>query len=115
MGRDMSDPSGYSDDLRLAHPLETSEGKPGGFIIFCPACQQSHLFDLERWKFNGNFDSPTFTPSMLIYGNKSGKIRVHEGVTYGHRCHSFVTDGKIKFLSDCTHGMAGETVDLEKF
>ena len=52
---------------------------------------------------------------MLVYGSKSGKIRVYEEVTYGHRCHSFVTDGKIRFLNDCTHEMAGETVDLEKF
>jgi hypothetical protein len=27
-------------------------------------------------------------------------------------CHSFVTDGKIQYLSDCTHAMAGQTVDL---
>ena len=28
------------------------------------------------------------------------------------RCHSFVTDGRIQFLSDCTHALAGQTVDL---
>lgn len=27
-------------------------------------------------------------------------------------CHSFVTDGRIQFLSDCTHSLAGQTVDL---
>jgi len=27
-------------------------------------------------------------------------------------CHSFITDGKIQFLSDCTHHLAGQTVDL---
>jgi hypothetical protein len=27
-------------------------------------------------------------------------------------CHSFVTDGKIQFLSDCTHALAGQTVAL---
>ena len=27
-------------------------------------------------------------------------------------CHSFVTDGRIQFLNDCTHALAGQTVDL---
>lgn len=28
-------------------------------------------------------------------------------------CHSFVRNGKIEFLSDCTHELAGKTVELE--
>lgn len=28
------------------------------------------------------------------------------------RCHSFITDGKIQYLSDCFHELAGQTVDL---
>jgi hypothetical protein len=27
-------------------------------------------------------------------------------------CHSFVVDGRIQFLGDCTHHLAGQTVDL---
>jgi hypothetical protein len=27
-------------------------------------------------------------------------------------CHSFVTDGKIQFLSDCTHSLANTTVEI---
>jgi hypothetical protein len=27
-------------------------------------------------------------------------------------CHSFVTDGKIQFLNDCTHSLKDQTVDL---
>jgi hypothetical protein len=30
-------------------------------------------------------------------------------------CHSFVRDGRIEFLSDCTHRLAGQTVDLPDF
>jgi hypothetical protein len=30
-------------------------------------------------------------------------------------CHSFVTDGRIQFLNDCTHSLAGQTVDLPDF
>ncbi|MCA1934131.1 MAG: hypothetical protein LDL37_01690, partial [Asticcacaulis sp.] len=28
------------------------------------------------------------------------------------RCHSFVTDGRIEFLSDCSHDKAGQTINL---
>ena len=27
-------------------------------------------------------------------------------------CHSFVREGKIEFLGDCTHALKGQTVDL---
>jgi hypothetical protein len=29
------------------------------------------------------------------------------------RCHIFVRDGKIQFLNDCTHELAGKTVPME--
>jgi hypothetical protein len=28
------------------------------------------------------------------------------------RCHSFVRNGRIEFLGDCTHALASQTVDL---
>ena len=56
-----------------------------------------------RWGFNGNVDAPTFTPSVLVRYSWSDGPRV---------CHSFVTDGRIQFLGDCTHNLAGQTVDL---
>lgn len=30
-------------------------------------------------------------------------------------CHSFITDGQIQFLNDCTHPLAGQTVPLPNF
>jgi hypothetical protein len=29
-------------------------------------------------------------------------------------CHTFVTDGQIQYLGDCTHALAGQTVDLQE-
>ena len=79
---------------------------------FCPACDHMHGYAVEqpfpsnnaRWSFNGNGDSPTFTPSMNI---GIGPFPI------GHieRCHYFLTDGRIQYLGDCTHAMAGQTVD----
>ncbi len=80
--------------------LNTSGGH-GGWMIHCPACGCGHLFD-ARWAFNGSKERPTFRASMLV----------HENARVSPRCHSFVTDGRIQYLSDCTHAMAGQTVEL---
>jgi len=66
-------------------------------LFFCPGCGHAHVVD-SRWSFNGDYNKPTFRPSVLVIGEK--------------RCHSFVTDGKIQFLNDCSHELAGQTVDL---
>ena len=61
------------------------------------------------WGFDGNLDSPTLTPSVLQQWNQWQG----EGVpAKRHVCHSFVRAGRIEFLGDCTHSLAGQTVDL---
>ena len=74
--------------------------------IFCPGCKVHHAFTTKHpafipWTWNGNVDKPTFLPSLLV--NKDYPTS---------RCHSFVTDGKIQFLSDCFHELKNTTVDL---
>jgi hypothetical protein len=69
-------------------------------LINCPGCGYTHPLD-ERWTWNQDLDRPTFRPSLLCNPN-----------TPEHRCHSFITDGQIKFLDDCHHALAGKTVDL---
>jgi len=46
-------------------------------------------------------NKPTFTPSLLVNDHYPTS-----------RCHLFLTDGKIQFLSDCHHALAGQTVDM---
>lgn len=90
----------------------TIEGQPTSFMIDCPACGCGHKFD-ERWTFNGNLDRPTFRANMLVRWTKTDpvtQLKIKDIV-----CHSYVTDGRIAFLSDCTHDMAGKTVDLVDF
>lgn len=80
----------------------------GGYIIQCPGCDTYHLMD-TRWTFNGNQDFPTFTPSAKV----SIEEMVAEGkIAKNSVCHFFITDGKIKFLSDCTHKLKNQIVDL---
>jgi hypothetical protein len=35
-----------------------------------------------------------------------------ESITDTPRCHSFVVEGQMQFLSDCTHEMAGQIVPI---
>lgn len=57
------------------------------------------------WSFNGSLDKPTFAPSILVT-RKEGAGRAQKV------CHSFIREGRIEYLSDCTHALAGQTVDL---
>ena len=75
------------------------------FIFDCPGCKEPHWFKTTggppRWKWNGNFDKPTVTPSIFVSASRPESL-----------CHSFIRDGRIQFLSDCHHALAGQTVDL---
>jgi hypothetical protein len=57
------------------------------------------------WSWNGNLERPTFAPSIRV-GWDHGEERTPVV------CHSFVRDGRIEFLADSTHALAGQTVEL---
>lgn len=80
----------------------------GWYAFFCPGCQNVHQVN-SGWTFNGDYDAPTFTPSVLVNGNPKYKHPT------APRCHSFVTDGQIRFLDDCEHDLKGQTVPLQRF
>lgn len=95
----------------------------GRLLFFCPACETAHgvRFDgPNTWSWNGSKELPTITPSILVrfttYGPDKLPFSKYDGPMPCEgteaRCHSFVTDGRISFCSDCTHSMAGQTVDL---
>ena len=58
------------------------------------------------WTFNGDLKKPTFKPSLLCNGSTPVEEVRKRGA---HRCHIFVTDGMVQYLSDCTHHLAGKT------
>lgn len=62
--------------------------------------------------FNGDKEKPTFRASVLVY--EIIPPDQVDGSSYKGRprCHSFVTDGRIEYLSDSTHELRGQTVDL---
>ena len=76
----------------------------------CPGCGWTHILNTDPsmrpcWGFNGDAESPTLTPSINAWREYGGDRKME-------RCHSFVTDGKIRFLNDSTHALKGQTVDL---
>ena len=105
-------------------------GLDGGRVaFFCPGCKTHHQVTVDPaqsgpvWGYNGNPDAPTFTPSVLrrwISGDPpvtAENLDAYKANPWTQKdkenvCHSFVTDGRIQFLGDCTHVLAGQTVDL---
>ena len=91
-------------------------------VFFCPGCGCGHMIDSKRWTWNGDRQSPTISPSILVTGTKpvtdEEAARIMAGEKFEPvktRCHSFVRNGNIEFLSDCTHNLAGKTVPLDYF
>ena len=70
-----------------------------GLLAWCPACDTYHLFD-SRWTHNGDFDNPSFTPSMHINADQNDA------------CHSFLTDGIWHYCSDSKHEYANKDLAL---
>lgn len=107
----------------------------GGLLAFwCPGCKRAHTVRVapapEPWGFSGDYLRPTFTPSVLVTGRDftpKGRADYDAWCAAGFpkpaptfdnadtRCHSFVRDGQIQFLTDCTHALAGNTVPLAPF
>jgi hypothetical protein len=70
-------------------------------VFYCTACNSFHSVD-NTWKYNGDSVEPTIDPSVIVRdGDK--------------KCHSFINKGRIYYMRDCTHWLAGITLDLRSF
>lgn len=91
----------------------------------CPGCgflHQVHVAgaNVPVWVWNDSMERPTFTPSILVTGVEQMTEAEYAAYERGEGlpeprplvCHSFVTDGRIQFLGDCTHDLKAQTVDL---
>lgn len=91
--------------------------KEGILEFYCPGCKEMHRVPIDKsyphnWGFNGDYDKPTFAPSILIRtghyvpGCKPDACwctwdKEHPDEPAPFKCgvcHSFVIDGKIQFL-----------------
>lgn len=93
-----------------------------GYSFSCPGCNTNHRIPVDgpnAWEFNGSLERPSFKPSILVTGRSwvpeddegekfnGNKMKIADTI-----CHSYITDGKIQFLSDCTHRFANQIFEL---
>lgn len=103
-------------------------GIDGACAYFCPACGEHHVLT-ANWTITGPAEFPTVRPSVLVrtghyaaHGKEHGCWCTHnaERVAEGRDpvefkcsiCHSFITNGKIEYLNDCTHELAGQSIPM---
>lgn len=102
----------------------------GGLMYWCQGCEEVHVIHHGngRWTWNGDTEKPTFSPSVLVKsghyaaGHKAGddcwctynaKAAPNERTPYKCGvCHTFINNGMVQFLGDCTHQYAGQTLPL---
>lgn len=111
--------------MKLARKWKGQEAE--GVNFFCPGCNTMHSVTTSPggWGWNESLEKPTFTPSVLVRSGHYAEnkapgdcwcdFETRTGLKTNFTCsvcHSFVTDGRIQFLTDCTHALAGQTVDL---
>ena len=79
---------------------------PEMYMFWDVATDESNAFYIRKskpsWNWNGDYENPTVSPSILL--RRPGFVN-----------HCFIRDGKIQYLNDCTHSMAGKTVDMVNF
>lgn len=101
----------------------------GSTVMFmCPGCNEAHAVDIGPggWGYNHDSNAPTFTPSVLVTSYTATPPVTAENLAEWKRepweqtkvkstCHSYITNGQIKFLDDCTHDLRGVTVPLPEW
>ena len=74
------------------------------FSIFCPGCGTEHKMPKSKFRFNGDYDSPTITPFFFQEETKKNPA-----------CRFYIQFGRIKFTKESTHKLSGRNVELPHF
>lgn len=107
-----------------------ARGLGNRLVFHCPGCDSLHAVAVDehgigpRWTWNGDLERPTLSPSILVQWDRwvppATTLEMRDKIASGevvqrrerHVCHSFVREGQVLFLGDCTHALAGRTVPL---
>lgn len=112
----------------------------GYLSFFCPGCLDVHMVSIphekypgkQTWGFQFNDNKVTLTPSVKVTNGhycdrfKPGDncwctfYKEPEHMNDVHKfkcgiCHSFVVSDVIQFLSDCTHSLANQQIQLPDY
>lgn len=101
--------------------VKSPDGRDLGVSFVCPGCGGIHHVYTQdtpkevigpRWTFDGNMKRPTLAPSINSIGIMDLQKEEPDDWDPKGICHSYVREGRIQFLPDCTHSKAGQTLDL---
>lgn len=99
--------------MPLVKVLTNSDDTEKAIVFWCSGCQEAHCcryWSKEPkspcWWWNQLEHAPTLSPSVLC---NHGDWSQAAGRT---RCHLFVRDGRLEYLADCGHVLAGQTVAM---
>jgi hypothetical protein len=85
---------------------------PGPFMNrFIPVQIKGTRAGTGNWTWNGDTEKPTLRPSIATWTPaipRKGDLPPLPEI----RCHTWITDGKVIFLDDCTHEFKGQTLDM---
>lgn len=103
-------------------------GKHVRLMHWCPGCKEPHGITIEggppTWSFNGDYEMPSFQPSVLCFTDYEGGQRLAARRTL---CHYFIRTGfeladrganldphksYIDFCGDSPHELRGKIVEL---
>lgn len=91
---------------------------PSGCLIL-PVQIKGRREGTGNWTWNGSVDAPDLKPSILTSGNRMltdeecARIAAGEKIApRPFRCHSWLNDGMVQFLDDCSHEFRGQTLPL---
>lgn len=87
--------------------------QPDIVLFYCPGCRWPHKINIDGnkkpvWGWNGSVDKPTFKPSLIVT-TRDGDGNVN------CICHSYINLGMIQFLTDSTHKLSGQTVEIPEW
>lgn len=110
--------------MTIAQVCREGEGEHAQDFLwfYCAGCETHHRVPVtgrNAWGWNGSVEAPTLTPSIKVTWHRTtdgGRVRVTDqaGNDVMHVCHTFVRDGRIEYFGDCTHALAGRTVDMKE-
>ena len=87
--------------------IKVHPNDPTMYMFWDVALDRTNAFYVRdqhpSWSWNEDYECPTVSPSIRL---------IHTGNQVDHL---FIRDGKIQYLNDCTHELAGKTVNMVDF
>lgn len=88
-------------------------------LLTLPVITKGSREGTNCWTWNGDTEKPTLRPSVRTQGFYRITDEEHALLMSGQKvdprpycCHTWVNDGRAQFLTDCTHDLVNQTVDM---